>query len=67
MNDLIAWLTTNSTLMIRIGFTAIARTVDAVLDALENRSASSLDVVLEADAAARRAAHTIIDSLPVPA
>lgn len=51
----------------RIGFMAIARTVDAVLDALENQSASSLDVVLEADAAARRAAHTIIDSLPVPA
>ncbi|MEM5330333.1 1-deoxy-D-xylulose-5-phosphate reductoisomerase [Paraburkholderia sp. JHI2823] len=51
----------------RIGFMAIAQTVDAVLSALENRSASSLEVVLEADAAARRAAHTIIDSLPVPA
>jgi 1-deoxy-D-xylulose-5-phosphate reductoisomerase len=51
----------------RIGFMAIAQTVDAVLNALENRSASSLEVVLEADAAARRAAHTIIDSLPVPA
>jgi 1-deoxy-D-xylulose-5-phosphate reductoisomerase len=51
----------------RIGFTAIAQTVDAVLEALENKGASSLDVVLEADAAARRAAHTIIDSLPVPA
>ncbi|WP_321934865.1 1-deoxy-D-xylulose-5-phosphate reductoisomerase [Paraburkholderia sp. J8-2] len=51
----------------RIGFMAIAQTVDAVLNALENRNASSLEVVLEADAAARRAAHTIIDSLPVPA
>jgi 1-deoxy-D-xylulose-5-phosphate reductoisomerase len=51
----------------RIGFMAIAQTVGAVLNALENRSASSLEVVLEADAAARRAAHTIIDSLPVPA
>ncbi|WP_233881423.1 1-deoxy-D-xylulose-5-phosphate reductoisomerase [Paraburkholderia flagellata] len=51
----------------RIGFMAIAQTVDAVLNALENRTASSLEVVLEADAAARRAAHTIIDSLPVPA
>jgi 1-deoxy-D-xylulose-5-phosphate reductoisomerase len=51
----------------RIGFMAIAQTVDAVLGALDNRSASSLEVVLEADAAARRAAHTIIDSLPVPA
>ena len=51
----------------RIGFTAIARTVESVLDALRNQAATSLDVVLEADAAARRAAHTIIDSLPVPA
>jgi len=51
----------------RIGFMAIAQTVDAVLNALENKGASSLDVVLEADAAARRAAHTIVDSLPVPA
>jgi 1-deoxy-D-xylulose-5-phosphate reductoisomerase len=51
----------------RIGFMAIAQTVDAVLNALGNTSASSLDVVLEADAAARRAAHTIMDSLPVPA
>ncbi|POR53680.1 1-deoxy-D-xylulose 5-phosphate reductoisomerase [Paraburkholderia eburnea] len=51
----------------RIGFMAIAQTVDAVLNALQNRSATSLDVVLEADAAARRAAHKIIDSLPVPA
>ncbi|QBQ97722.1 1-deoxy-D-xylulose-5-phosphate reductoisomerase [Paraburkholderia pallida] len=51
----------------RIGFMAIAQTVDAVLNALDNRSAASLDVVLEADAAARRAALKIIDSLPVPA
>lgn len=51
----------------RIGFMAIAQTVDAVLNALDNRSAASLEVVLEADAAARRAAHKIIDSLPVPA
>ncbi|CAM2159502.1 1-deoxy-D-xylulose 5-phosphate reductoisomerase [Paraburkholderia tropica] len=51
----------------RIGFMAIAQTVDAVLNALQNRPATSLEVVLEADAAARRAAHTIIDSLPVPA
>ncbi len=51
----------------RIGFMAIAQTVDAVLNALQNRSATSLDVVLEADAAARRAANKIIDSLPVPA
>jgi 1-deoxy-D-xylulose-5-phosphate reductoisomerase len=51
----------------RIGFMAIAQTVDAVLNALQNHSAPSLEVVLEADAAARRAAHTIIDSLPVPA
>ncbi|WP_434718490.1 1-deoxy-D-xylulose-5-phosphate reductoisomerase [Paraburkholderia sp. A1BS-2L] len=51
----------------RIGFMAIAQTVDAVLNALDNRRAASLEVVLEADAAARRAALKIIDSLPVPA
>lgn len=51
----------------RIAFTAIAETVDAVLGALSNQSASSLEVVLEADAAARRAANTLIASLPVPA
>ncbi|MDR3097730.1 MAG: 1-deoxy-D-xylulose-5-phosphate reductoisomerase [Paraburkholderia sp.] len=51
----------------RIGFMAIAQTVDAVLNALDNHSAASLAVVLEADAAARRAALKIIDSLPVPA
>jgi 1-deoxy-D-xylulose-5-phosphate reductoisomerase len=51
----------------RIGFMAIAQTVETVLDRLVNRSAGSLDDVLDADAAARRAAQTIIDSLPVPA
>jgi 1-deoxy-D-xylulose-5-phosphate reductoisomerase len=38
-----------------------------VLGALENTGASSLEVVLAADAAARRAAHAVIDRLPVPA
>ncbi|PXW26157.1 1-deoxy-D-xylulose-5-phosphate reductoisomerase [Paraburkholderia caballeronis] len=51
----------------RIGFMAIAQTVETVLDRLANRSAASLDDVLDADALARRAAQTIIDSLPVPA
>ncbi|WP_027793619.1 1-deoxy-D-xylulose-5-phosphate reductoisomerase [Paraburkholderia acidipaludis] len=51
----------------RIGFTAIAQTVDAVLGALDNTGASNLEVVMAADAAARRAAHAVIDSLPVPA
>ncbi|HTH59189.1 MAG TPA: 1-deoxy-D-xylulose-5-phosphate reductoisomerase [Paraburkholderia sp.] len=51
----------------RIGFMAIAQTVDGVLARLANRSAGSLDDVLAADADARRAAQTIIDSLPVPA
>ncbi|MFC0403241.1 1-deoxy-D-xylulose-5-phosphate reductoisomerase [Paraburkholderia rhizosphaerae] len=48
----------------RIGFTAIAQVVDAVLNALPNRDASSLDDVLEADAAARRTAASMIDTLP---
>src|ERR1700753_115643 len=48
----------------RIGFTSIAQVVDAVLNALPNRDASSLDDVIEADAAARRAATTMIDTLP---
>ncbi|CAB3747948.1 1-deoxy-D-xylulose-5-phosphate reductoisomerase [Paraburkholderia humisilvae] len=48
----------------RIGFTAIAQVVDAVLNALPNRDAASLDDVLEADAAARRAASSMIDTLP---
>ena len=51
----------------RIGFMAIAQTVETVLDRLPNRSAGSLDAVLDADAAARRTAQAIIDSLPVPA
>jgi 1-deoxy-D-xylulose-5-phosphate reductoisomerase len=51
----------------RIGFMAIAQTVDAVLERLVNRRADSLDDVLDADANARRAAQTIIDRLPVPA
>jgi len=51
----------------RIGFMAIAQTVDAVLERLVNRRADSLDDVLDADANARRAAQSIIDSLPVPA
>ncbi|HEY1610253.1 MAG TPA: 1-deoxy-D-xylulose-5-phosphate reductoisomerase [Paraburkholderia sp.] len=51
----------------RIGFMAIAQTVETVLERLENRSAGSLDDVLAADADARRAARAIIDSLPVPA
>ena len=48
----------------RIGFAAIAQVVDGVLNALPNRDASSLDDVIEADAAARRAATTMIDTLP---
>ncbi|MDQ7981446.1 1-deoxy-D-xylulose-5-phosphate reductoisomerase [Paraburkholderia sp. SARCC-3016] len=48
----------------RIGFTAIAHVADAVLNALPNRDASSLDDVIEADAAARRAAASMIDTLP---
>jgi 1-deoxy-D-xylulose-5-phosphate reductoisomerase len=48
----------------RIGFTAIAQVVDAVLNALPNRDASGLDDVIEADAAARRAATSMIDTLP---
>jgi 1-deoxy-D-xylulose-5-phosphate reductoisomerase len=48
----------------RIGFMAIADTVDAVLNALPNRRAASLDDVIEADAAARRAATAFIERLP---
>jgi len=51
----------------RVGFMAIAQTVETVLERLVNRSAGTLDDVLAADADARRAAQTIIDSLPVPA
>ncbi|WP_133648492.1 1-deoxy-D-xylulose-5-phosphate reductoisomerase [Paraburkholderia flava] len=51
----------------RIGFMAIAQVVDSVLNALPNRSAASLDDVLDADAAARRAAAGIIAGLPAGA
>ena len=46
----------------KIGFMAIAQIVDAVLNALPNRTPSGLDDVLEADAAARRAATAFIES-----
>ncbi|TKC82696.1 1-deoxy-D-xylulose-5-phosphate reductoisomerase [Trinickia terrae] len=46
----------------KIGFMAIAQTVDAVLNGLSNREPSGLDDVLEADAAARRAAAAFIDT-----
>jgi 1-deoxy-D-xylulose-5-phosphate reductoisomerase len=46
----------------RIGFMAIAEIVDAVLNGLANRDAASLDDVLEADAAARRAATALVDT-----
>jgi 1-deoxy-D-xylulose-5-phosphate reductoisomerase len=49
----------------RIGFTEIAQIVRAVLDALPNRNADSLDDVLDADAAARRAALQFIASRPL--
>ncbi|GAB2883892.1 1-deoxy-D-xylulose-5-phosphate reductoisomerase [Paraburkholderia jirisanensis] len=45
----------------RIGFMAIAEIVDAVLNALVNRDAASLDDVLEADVAARHAAAALVD------
>ena len=48
----------------KIGYMAIAQTVDAVLNALPNRSAHALDDVIEADAAARRAAVSFIERLP---
>jgi 1-deoxy-D-xylulose-5-phosphate reductoisomerase len=48
----------------KIGFTAIAQVVEAVLNALPNRSAQALDDVIEADAAARRAAADFILRLP---
>jgi 1-deoxy-D-xylulose-5-phosphate reductoisomerase len=48
----------------KIGYMAIAQTVDAVLNALPNRSAHALDDVIEADAAARRAAASFIERLP---
>jgi 1-deoxy-D-xylulose-5-phosphate reductoisomerase len=48
----------------KIGFMAIAQVVDAVLNALPNRSAQALEDVIEADAAARRAAADYIQRLP---
>jgi 1-deoxy-D-xylulose-5-phosphate reductoisomerase len=50
----------------RIGFMAIAATVDAVLNALPNRSPNGLDDVLAADAEARRLAAEIIAKAPAP-
>jgi len=51
----------------RIGFMAIAQVVEDVLNTLPNREASSLADVVDADAAARRAAHAFIDGLPAGA
>jgi 1-deoxy-D-xylulose-5-phosphate reductoisomerase len=51
----------------RIGFMSIAQVVDAVLNTLPNREASSLADVVDADATARRAAHAFIDGLPAGA
>jgi len=48
----------------QIGFMAIAQVVDSVLNALPNRSAHALEDVIEADAAARRAAAEFIARLP---
>lgn len=50
----------------RISFVAIAQTVDAVLNALQNYAPDGLDDVLAADAAARRAATALIAQQPVP-
>lgn len=50
----------------RIGFMAIAATVDAVLNALPNRAPDGLDDVLAADAEARRLAAAIIAKAPAP-
>ncbi len=41
----------------RLGFTAIAALVEAVLDRVGHHAADSLDAVLDLDATARRAAH----------
>ncbi len=49
----------------RIGFLAIAQTVDAVLNGLQNYPPGGLDDVLGADAAARRAAAAFIAQQPV--
>jgi 1-deoxy-D-xylulose-5-phosphate reductoisomerase len=51
----------------KIGFMAIAQVVDAVLNTLPNRRPSGLDDVLEADAAARRAAADCIGNLAADA
>jgi 1-deoxy-D-xylulose-5-phosphate reductoisomerase len=51
----------------RIGFTDIARTVDAVLNGLDNHTPSGLPDVLAADAAARRAARDWITAHAAPA
>ncbi|WP_323120772.1 1-deoxy-D-xylulose-5-phosphate reductoisomerase [Burkholderia alba] len=48
----------------RIGFMAIAQTVEAVLNALPNHAPSGLEDVLGVDAEARRAAAAIIATLP---
>jgi 1-deoxy-D-xylulose-5-phosphate reductoisomerase len=45
---------------------AIAQTVDSVLNGLSNRTPSGLDDVIGADADARRAAATFIETLPTP-
>ena len=44
----------------RLGFTAIAALVEAVLERLGPQAADSLDAVLDLDASARRAAHQIV-------
>jgi 1-deoxy-D-xylulose-5-phosphate reductoisomerase len=51
----------------KIGFMAIAQVVDAVLNTLPNRRPSGLGDVLEADAAARRAAADCIGNLAADA
>ncbi|MGE8577869.1 MAG: 1-deoxy-D-xylulose-5-phosphate reductoisomerase, partial [Burkholderia contaminans] len=50
----------------RIGFMAIAATVDAVLNTLPNRTPDGLEDVLAADAEARRLAAEIIAKAPAP-
>jgi 1-deoxy-D-xylulose-5-phosphate reductoisomerase len=48
----------------RLGFTAIPALIAAVLDRHAAAPADSLAAVLEADAAARRSAHTLMKTLP---
>ncbi len=50
----------------RIAFTAIAQTVERVLGALDNRTPSGLDDVIEADAAAGRAPAAPNHDIPAP-